>query len=74
MNEKLAVTQMPITTPIILLVLYVVTHLLLFGYIKEEEKKEQTEEAKKNIKALKIVAKWYPAIYLVVVIILMYSL
>jgi amino acid transporter len=75
MSNTTIVGKISIITLIIYLLLYIVLHYLIIMYYNKQSNKlllnESDEKLKKNVKILKFLSKWFPAIYTVFVLIML---
>ena len=74
---KIAISQIPIETLILMFIVYIIIHIGLGWinktFIKKKENKELDLEGVNNAKIIEFLFKWWPAIYVILIIIILWS-
>ena len=64
-----AVTKIPIVTIIFLFLSYIIAHYFIGVYLKKLKK---ADKADKNLELVSVLFKWFPAIYLIFLMLFFY--
>ena len=72
----ITVTKTPFSVIVLMMIIYIVVHAIIgvkFNQIKKErEDKPGNEEIERNYKWLNFLFKWFPAMYVVIVVLVFY--
>jgi hypothetical protein len=68
------VSSIPLVLPVSLFIVYIITHYWFLKQSKILSESAQTNEELKNAQAWRFIAKWYPTGYLMIVLVILYSI